>query len=294
MLSQYRAIFLALLAAVLFALSIPIAKYFLVDVPPLIVAAFLYLGAGLAMGVTFVLQRNNPTRAALLGKEDSPYVISMVLLDILAPILLLFGLKLTSSANASLLVNAEIVFTAVVAALVFREKISRLLSFAIVLILFASVILTFEGTEALTFNIGSLLVLGAALCWGIENNCTRAISTKNSEQIVMVKGLGSAAGSLLVAQIAGTTVSWGWELLGILVLGALSYGVSINIYVKAQRTLGAARTSAYYAVNPFLGVLFSLIFLGERPVYGFYLGLLLMLVATILLVREEFSREESS
>ncbi|MDY5585079.1 MAG: DMT family transporter [Arcanobacterium sp.] len=294
MLSQYRAIFLALLAAVLFALSIPIAKYFLVDVPPLIVASFLYLGAGLAMGVTFVLQRNNPTRAALLGKEDSPYVISMVLLDILAPILLLFGLKLTSSANASLLVNAEIVFTAVVAALVFREKISRLLSFAILLILFASVILTFEGTEALTFNIGSLLVLGAALCWGIENNCTRAISTKNSEQIVMVKGLGSAAGSLLVAQIAGTTVSWGWELLGILVLGALSYGVSINIYVKAQRTLGAARTSAYYALNPFLGVLFSLIFLGERPVYGFYLGLLLMLVATILLVREEFSREESS
>lgn len=283
---------LALLAAALFALSIPLSKYFLNDFPAVIVAAFLYLGAGLAMGGAYAWKRRVGTAGASLGREDLPYTVAMVALDILAPILLLLGVARTTSANASLLVNAEIVFTACVAAIAFKELISGKLWLAIGLIVLASAILTFEGVQAFTLNTGSLLVLGAAACWGIENNCTRMLSHKSSEQVVTVKGLGSAVGSLSIGVALGVSVPWSWEILAIVLLGAVSYGLSINVYVKAQSVLGAAKTSAYYAINPFLGVIFSMTLLGERPHLGFYIGLVVMGLATAVLVHEELKSAE--
>lgn len=120
-----------------------------------------------------------------LEKKDMPYTVGMVLLDIIAPILLMMGIKLGTSANASLLGNFEIVATTMIALLIFKEKVSKKLWAAIGLITLSSIILSFGGQESFTFSIGSLLVLGATICWGLENNCTRAISEKSTYEIVI-------------------------------------------------------------------------------------------------------------
>ncbi|MGN1121050.1 MAG: EamA family transporter, partial [Eubacteriales bacterium] len=150
----------------------------------------------------------------------------------------------------------------------------------------ASILLGFEGAESLTFCPGSLFVLAACLCWGFENNCTKRLSHKSATEIVVIKGLFSGAGSLLLALAAGERIPSPGTVGAVLLLGFVSYGLSIRFYVMAQNRLGAAKTSAYYSIAPFLGVLFSLVLLRERPGALFYPALALMLAAAVILVRD--------
>ncbi len=282
------AIILAVFAAALYALNVPLSKLFLVEVPATMMAGLLYLGAGLGVGLILLGKQflKIKDRAPSLDKKDLPYTVAMVVLDIGAPILLMYGLKLTSSANASLLNNFEIVATSVIALVLFQEKISKDLWSAILLVTLASVILSFEGEAAFTFNEGSLLVLAAAICWGFENNCTRSLSEKSSEQIVLIKGIFSGLGSLMVAFGMGEKLPEAGVILRIMLLGFVAYGLSINLYIRAQKYIGAAKTSAFYSVAPFLGVGFSFLFLGEEPRPSFYLGLLIMGISTVLMVKD--------
>ena len=146
-------------------------------------------------------------------------------------------------------------------------------------------ILGFEGSGSLTFDVGSLFVLCACLCWGFENNCTRMLSSKSSVQITIIKGCFSGLGSLLVALLLREPLPGLNWILCILLLGFVAYGLSINFYIMAQSHLGAAKTSAFYSIAPFLGVAFSMV-LGERPGVQFYLGLLVMVLATWLMIRD--------
>lgn len=180
------ATFFAILAAALYAINIPLSKLLLQQVQPTMMAAFLYLGAGL---VLFALGAVTKEKREKLTKAELPYTIGMVVLDIAAPILLMLGLERTNSANASLLNNFEIVATSLIAFFVFREKLSKQLTVSIVLVTVASAALSFEGKGSFQFNTGSLLVLAAACCWGLENNCTRMLSGKSSVQITTIKGL---------------------------------------------------------------------------------------------------------
>lgn len=221
-----------------------------------------------------------------LTKTEFPYTIAMILLDIAAPILLMHGLSITTSANATLLNNFEIVATSLIALVVFKEFVSKKLWMAIGLVTLASVILTFEGAGSFTFNIGSLMVLGAATCWGFENNCTRMLSHKSSEEIVIIKGIFSGLGSLIAAFILKEQIPDWIYIVAVLVLGFVSYGLSINFYIMAQAKLGAAKTSAYYSIAPFLGVAFSLLLVGERPDMQFYVALFVLLAGTVLIVRD--------
>lgn len=234
--SRFLAIGFAVLAAVLYGISSPVSKVLLDSVPPALLAALLYLGAGIGMGVVSLVQaaRRQEVREAPLGRKDLPYVIGMIVLDIAAPVLLMFGLTLTTEANASLLNNFEIVTTSVIALLLFWEAIDRRLWFAILLIVCASIILTVEDMSSFAFSVGSIFALLACVAWGFENNCTRMLSLKDPVDIVIIKGFGADGGALL--------------------LGFFAYGLSIYFYVLAQRTLGATRTSAFYAVAPFIGV----------------------------------------
>ena len=177
-----------------------------------------------------------------------PYTIGMVLLDIHAPILLMIGVKLSTSANASLLGNFEIVATTVIALLIFKEKVSRKLWAAIGLITLSSIILSFGGEGSFSFSIGSLFVLGATACWGIENNCTRSISGKNTYQIVTIKGLCSGTGSLIIALGIGERLPEMKYILPVLLLGFVAFGLSIFTYIRAQKTLGAAKTSLFFSI----------------------------------------------
>ena len=275
----------AILAAALYAINIPLSKILLHQVSPTMMAAFLYLGAGLGL---FIYRLFTPKKenSEPLTKEDLPYTIGMIVLDIAAPILLMLGLQQTNSANASLLNNFEIVATSLIAFFIFKEAISKKLGFAIILVTLASIALSFEGKGSFDFNIGSLFVLGAASCWGLENNCTRMLSSKSSVQITTIKGIFSGLGSLIVALIIGEHFPTIICMIAVLILGFISYGLSINFYIKAQKDLGAAKTSAYYAIAPFLGAGFGMLLLHERPGVQFYVGLVIMIVATVLMIED--------
>lgn len=276
----HKAIFHAVLAAALYAVSIPFSKLLLVEVPPTMLAAFLYIGAGIGMAVLGAVKKNRGEEP--LKRSDIKYTISMVVLDIVAPVLLMLGLKFSPAANVSLLNNFEIVATAVIALAVFGETVRKRLWTAIALITLSSILLSLDTAEGFSFSFGSLLVLGATVCWGIENNCTRQIADKDPLQIVMVKGLGSGLGALVVAWVIGERLVSAEWLLATMLLGFVAYGLSIYYYTYAQRVIGAARTSAYYAIAPFIGVVLSMLILGERPNWIFFVALAIMLVGTRL------------
>ncbi len=288
------AILFAIAAAALYAINVPLSKLLLREVSPTMLAGFLYLGAGVGIGILLAVKKmlNKVETEQWLGKRDLPYTVAMVVLDIAAPIFLMFGIANTNSANVSLLNNFEIVATSVIAFVVFKEKISRKLWGAIALVVIASVILGFEGTGAFAFNKGSVFVLCACICWGIENNCTRSISDKSSEQIVIIKGIFSGLGSVIVALCLGEEVPQVWYVLLTMLLGFVAYGLSINLYITAQKELGAAKTSAFYSVAPFLGVGFSFLILGEAPAVQFYVALIIMIISTVLMVKETLEAEK--
>lgn len=286
------ATFFAILAALLYAINIPFSKLLLMHVAPTMMAAFLYLGAGVGLYL-YGFITNEKERGTPLTKAELPFTLGMIVLDIAAPILLMLGLQRTNSANASLLNNFEIVATSLIAFFAFKEVLSQRLTLAILLVTVASIALSFEGEGSFRFNGGSLLVMGAACCWGLENNCTRMLSSKSSVQITTIKGIFSGLGSLIVALVIGEKLPPIHYLLVVLLLGFVAYGLSINFYIKAQKDLGAAKTSAYYSIAPFLGVLFGFLMLGERPGFQFYLGLAIMIAATVLMVKDTITLQHT-
>jgi len=283
--TKHTATAFAILAAALYAINIPLSKILLKQVEPTMMAAFLYLGAGLGLFL-YGLISNEKEKGDPLTRNELPYTIGMIVLDIAAPILLMLGLERTNSANASLLNNFEIVATSMIAFFVFREALSKRLVLAIILVTFASIALSFEGEGSFQFNIGSLLVLAASCCWGLENNCTRMLSSKSSGQITTIKGIFSGLGSLVIALVTGEKIPGIFWVATVLLLGFVAYGLSINFYIQAQKDLGAAKTSAYYAIAPFLGVAFGMLLLNERPGIRFYVGLAIMSIATVLMIKD--------
>ena len=256
-----KAIFYAILAAALYALNAPVSKLMLKNVPPTMMAGFLYLGAGIGMALMGLVRRRTGLgkQEMYLTRKDLPFTLGMVVLDIAAPIFLMIGLSRTTSANASLLNNFEIVATSLIALLIFKEKIGRRLWIAIGLITLSSILLSVEDAGSFRFSVGSLFVLLACVCWGLENNCTRNLSHSDPLEIVVIKGFGSGIGSVIIGRVAGEALPLWGDILRILLLGFVAYGLSIYFYVYAQRDLGAAKTSAYYAIAPFIGVLLSFI-----------------------------------
>lgn len=277
----------AILAALFYALNAPLSKVLLGDVPPGMMASLLYLGAGVGMLLlTPVRRMAGLAPQEHLGRRDLPYTIGMIVLDVAAPVLLMYGLRLTSPANASLLNNFEIVATSVIALVIFRERISRRLWLGILTVMAASALLSLEDMSSLSFSTGSLMVLGACVCWGFENNCTRMMSHADPLEIVVIKGLGSGAGAMLVALLSRESLpAWGLIPL-VMLLGFVSYGLSVYFYVYAQRSLGAAKTGAYDAIAPFAGVAISFLIFRENPGLRFFIALPLMLLGTWLTASE--------
>lgn len=277
-------IFLAILAAALYAINSPFSKLLLDYMPSTLMAGFLYLGAGLGMGAVALVRKISKKERTeeKITRADLPYTLMMILLDIAAPIFLLLGLSYTTAANASLLNNFEIVATALIALMIFGEKISARLWFGIAFVFASCALLSFEDISSLRFSVGSVFILIACLCWGIENNCTRRLSSKDPLEIVLLKGIFSGTGSVIIGFIIGERITHVWSIFAVLAVGCVAYGFSIFVYVYAQRMLGAARTSAYYAISPFVGVLLSLVIFRSLPPYTFFTALVLMAVGAWL------------
>jgi drug/metabolite transporter (DMT)-like permease len=198
----------------------------------------------------------------------------------------MLGLSKTISANASLLNNFEIVATSLVALFVFKEAIGKRMWIAISLITLSSIVLSVKDFSSFSFSIGSIYVIIACLCWGFENNCTRMLSLKDPLQIVVVKGLGSGIGSLIISIMLKEYSNNILYIFFALLLGFVAYGLSIFFYIKAQRVLGAARTSTYYATAPFIGVLISWIWLHESITASFLIALAIMIIGAYFAVTE--------
>jgi len=279
---QFLALLFAILAAALYAINIPISKILLKNIHPVLMASFLYLGAGAGMfGYSLLSRKEQKSR---LTRKELPFTIAMVVLDIIAPILLMIGLKTANSSNASLLNNFEIVATSIIALFIFKEYISKIMWIAILLVTISSALLSFESLEALRFSWGSLFILAACVTWGFENNCTKVLSSKSTNQIVIIKGIFSGLGSLIIALIMGIKFPGLTLLLMTLLLGFISYGLSIFLYVKSQNIIGAAKTSAFYSVSPFIGSFLSFIVLKEALSRNYLISLSIMILGASFII----------
>ena len=281
---KFMAVILALLAAIFYAINTPFSKVLLNKIPPTFMASFLYLGAGIGVGIMYLFRSKNEDKYERLNKTDFPYTIGMIVLDIMAPIFLMIGINIGSVSNASLLGNFEIVATTLIALLIFKEKVTSKLWIAIGFITVSSIVLSIEGSVSFQFSLGSLFVILATCCWGLENNCTRKISDKRTYEIVLLKGFFSGGCAFIVALILGERIPEIKYIIIALLLGFVAYGLSIFMYIRAQRDLGAAKTSAYYAVAPFVGTFLAFIVNGEKLTLTYFIGLVFMIIGSMFIV----------
>jgi drug/metabolite transporter (DMT)-like permease len=269
----------ALGAAALFGASTPLAKLLVGEMPPLLLAGMLYLGSGIGLlAYRVCARRGGRTDDAPITRADFPWLAGAIVAGgIAGPALLMFGLRATSGAAASLLLNLEAVFTAALAWLVFRENFDRRILLGMTLIVAGGAALAWQpGGVAAGTTWGAALVAGACFAWGIDNNLTRKVSASDAVQIAGVKGLVAGAFNTGLALAFGASLpDWGTAFAAGLV-GLAGYGVSLALFVVALRHLGTARTGAYFSVAPFFGAALALWLLGDTTGTAFWVAALLM------------------
>ncbi len=257
-------IFLALASAVLFGASTPLAKLLLGSVDPWMMAGLLYLGAGGGLAAVHLSRAalQIPAAEAPLRRADLPWLGLVILAGgVGGPLLLMFGLARTDAATASLLLNLEGLATLAIAWLAFRENVDRRLLIGAFAILAGAALLSWQGSAHLEW--GALLIAGACLCWGLDNNLTRKLSSADPVQIAMLKGLVAGMVNLGLALASGAHLPSLGLVLAAVVVGFFGYGVSLALFVLGLRHLGAARTGAYFSLAPFVGAILAVALLGE-------------------------------
>lgn len=274
----------AIISALLYAIYTPAAKVLGISCPPAYLTAYLYLGSGIGLGILYLLfKKQFENNEKSIDRSDIRDLAIVIVLNVGAGILLNIGIRLSSAVSMSLVGNFEIVATSVIA-LFFGERVSHRLWSGIIVIFIASIVLSYDASS-LKISWGIVWGLLATCLWGLENNFTKKLSVKNPIQVVIVKGLGVGIGSYLVALVAREQAVKSWSVIGwCLVLGFFAFGLSILMYVLSQRYLGAAKTSAYYAISPFISVILSLLFLHEAITGQFMVALVLMIIGIWIVV----------
>lgn len=280
----------ALASAMLFGASTPFAKLLLGrGADPWLLAGLLYLGSGLGLGLTWLLQREQ--RDAPLRKVDIPLLALVVLFGgAVGPMLMMLGLAQTPASSASLLLNLESLATMMIAWTVFRENVDRRLLIGALAILTGAVLLAWTGGP---FNLswGALFIAGACLAWGIDNNLTRKLSLSNPVQIAAIKGLAAGAINLTLALAGGSTLPPLSVAAAAGLLGLAGYGISLVLFVLALRHLGSARTGAYFSTAPFVGAILAILILDEPITFRLVLAGGLMAIGLYLHLTEEHVHE---
>lgn len=279
----------ALLAALFFGASAPLSKLLLEDVPPVLMAAFLYLGSGIGIALIKLSQRlTSNQKEAGIKSPDVKWLTGAILSGgILAPIILMISLQNTPASTASLLLNFEGVGTTLIALFFFRESISRRALVAIFAITLASIFLSTNFRGGFGFSLGALGVILACVLWGVDNNFTRNISAKDPLTIVAWKGLVAGTFSLLLGLALGQQLPTSASTLSTLLLGFISYGLSTMLFIYSMRGLGAARTSALYGTAPLAGLFLSFIIFRDPLTLLLLIAAVLMAVGAFLLANEE-------
>jgi drug/metabolite transporter (DMT)-like permease len=281
----------ALTSAALFGVSAPLAKLLLGAISPWLLAGLLYLGSGLGLALVRLVRRSNE---AGLSRRDLPWFGAAVLSGgVIGPVLLVFGLAQSSAAEASLLLNLESVLTLVIAWVVFKENVDRRLLIGAVAIVAGAVILSWPKDVSLGFSWGPLLIAGACLAWAIDNNLTRKVSAADPMQIAMLKGLVAGVVNVALAFALGASLPMPLAIGEAGLLGFVSYGISLTLFVLALRHLGTARTGAYYALAPFIGAGIAILLLGEPLTLPFIAGGVLMAIGLWLHLTERHQHDHA-
>ncbi len=279
----------ALGAAALFGASTPLAKTLLADVSPWLLAGLLYLGSGIGLSLVRLVRGSKGDE---LARQDLPWMMGAVITGgIAGPVLLMWGLAGTVASTASLLLNAEGVFTALLAWYVFRENFDRRIALGMAVIVVGAVILSWSGTLQVQSPWPPLAILGACLCWGIDNNLTRKVSLSDPFQIAAIKGLVAGTTNVGLALIVGTMVPSFDTILMSTVVGFLGYGVSLALFVVALRELGTARAGAYFSTAPFVGAVIAVPLLGDPVTIPLVLAGGLMAAGVWLHITERHAHE---
>ena len=282
-----RGVLFALLAAVLFGASAPIAKGLLQDASPQLLAGILYLGSGVGLFVVFLAQRDSNAIRAPLTRSDVPWLVGAVLTGgCVGPLLLMIGLTHTHASIASLLLNLEGAFTALVAWFIFRENFDRRIALGMAAILAGGAVISWQGRAEFGSVIGPIAITGACLAWAIDNNLTQKVSASDPVQIAMLKGLVAGTTNLVIALALGATLPKSRIIASAAMLGFLSFGVSLVFFVLALQRLGTARTGAYFSTAPFVGAIVSLIVWRDPITIGLIVGGALMALGVWLHVTE--------
>lgn len=246
----------ALLAALLFGAGTPLAKLLLNSVSPWLLAGLLYLGSGVGLTIYRRIRREPAVR---LPRREVPWLLGAIGAGgVVGPVLLMLGLTGMPASGASLLLNAEGVFTALLAWFVFKENFDRRIAWGMVAIVAGAFVLSWPGEARFAGLWPALAVLGACLAWGIDNNLTRKVSLTDATWIAAVKGLVAGVVNLLLAFTLGASFPAWPSLTGAMVVGFLAYGVSLALFVVSLRHLGTARTGAYFSVAPFFGAVLAI------------------------------------
>jgi drug/metabolite transporter (DMT)-like permease len=252
----------ALGAALLFGAGTPLAKLLLKDISPWLMAALLYLGSGIGLGVYRLITRSPSVR---LAPGDWPWLAGAIFMGgVIGPGLQMLGLTHMSASGASLLLNAESVFTALLAWFVFKENFDKRIALGMGAILIGLIILSWPGQATFAGVVPALCVLGACLCWGIDNNLTRKVSLSDATWIACLKGIVAGSVNFPLAFVLGATWPSLPHIAASMAVGLFAYGISLVLFVVGLRHLGTARTSAYYSVAPFFGAVLAIILLHER------------------------------
>jgi drug/metabolite transporter (DMT)-like permease len=250
----------ALSAALLFGSATPLAKGLLQTVDAWLLAGLLYLGAGLGL---LIYRRivSSPT-VRMPRSEIGWFAAAIAAGGIVAPVLLMFGLAKTPASGASLLLNAEAAFTALLAWFLFKENFDRRIAFGMLLIIVGAAVLSVKSGLRLADLWGTVAILGACMAWGIDNNLTRKVSLNDASWIASMKGLVAGAVNVTIAIALGAHMPSIANVTSAMAIGFLAYGVSLALFVVALRHLGTARTGAYFSVAPFFGAVLA-VFLGD-------------------------------
>ncbi|EEQ05220.1 DMT family transporter [Yersinia bercovieri] len=278
----------ALTAAVLFGAGTPLAKQLLNTVSPWLLAGLLYLGSGAGLALYRLLTR---AAAVNLPRNELLWFIGAITAGgIVAPVLLMIGLTAMPASGASLLLNAEGVFTALLAWFAFKENFDRRIALGMMVIVAGAAILSWPGEARFTGLWPTLAILGACFAWGIDNNLTRKVSLTDATWIAAIKGLVAGAVNLSLAFALGATLPPLANLAAALLVGFFAYGVSLALFVIGLRHLGTARTGAYFSIAPFLGAVLAII-MGDTVTLPLILAGLLMAIGIWLHLTEQHEHQ---
>lgn len=280
----------ALGAALLFGAGTPLAKWLLDAVSPWMLAGLLYLGSGLGLALYRRLRRAPPVR---LATNEAAWLAGAILAGgIVGPVLLMFGLTGMPASGASLLLNAEGVFTALLAWFAFKENFDRRIALGMGLIVAGALILSWSGEARFSGLLPTLAILGACLAWGIDNNLTRKVALADATWIASVKGMVSGAVNLALALAMGASLPGLSDLASAMAVGLFAYGISLALFVTGLRHLGTARTGAYFSVAPFFGALLAVL-MGDPVTIPLLVSGALMALGTWLHLTERHEHEHA-